>query len=186
MQNPRLASRYAKSLVDLVVEKDQLEVVQQDMLFLQRLLKGNPDVNALLKSPIIKADKKQKILLAILEGKISTTTAGFINLLVAKGRESNLQEIAVAFTKQYDLLKHISKVKITTATPLDPATLGAIKEKVASEIKDTVELEAAVNEALIGGFVLEAGDKLFDASILRDLQDIKKQFNENIYVSDIR
>jgi F-type H+-transporting ATPase subunit delta len=186
MQNPRLASRYAKSLVDLVVEKDQLEVVQQDMLFLQRLLKGNPDVVALLKSPIIKADKKQKILLAILEGRVSGITIGFINLLVTKARESNLLEIAVEFTRQYNLLKHISKVRITTAVPLDPATLGAIKQKVASEITDTIDLEAVVNEALIGGFVLEAGDKLFDASILRDLQDIKKQFSENIYVSDIR
>ncbi|MCW3461914.1 ATP synthase F1 subunit delta [Chitinophaga nivalis] len=186
MQNPRLASRYAKSLIDLVQELNQLEVVHTDMLFLQQVMKSNPDVVSLLKSPIIKADKKQKILAAVLDGRVSATTLTFINLLVNKARESNLPEMAIEFTRQYNVLKNISPVKITTATPLDAATLDVIKQKVAAESNQQIQLETAVNPALIGGFVLEANDRLFDASILRDLKDIKQQFNKNIYVSDIR
>ncbi|MBL7734507.1 MAG: F0F1 ATP synthase subunit delta, partial [Chitinophagaceae bacterium] len=59
MLNPRLAGRYAKSLIDLAVEKNQLEEAYKDMVFLQALCKSNPDFVALLKSPIISADKKQ-------------------------------------------------------------------------------------------------------------------------------
>lgn len=186
MQNPRLASRYAKSLVDLASEKGQLEAVHADMLFLQQLAKSNPDVVSLLKSPIIKPDKKQKILAAILEGRVGAITASFVKLLVSKGREGNLPEIAQEYGKQYNLLKNISKVKITTAIPLDAATLDVIKQKVQAGTDKKVELEAAVDADLIGGFVLETGDRLFDASVLRDLNDIRKQFTQNIYVPNIR
>lgn len=186
MQNPRLASRYAKSLISLAQELNQLEVVHTDMLFLQQVMKSNPDVVSLLKSPIIKADKKQKILAAIFEGRISTTTSSFVNLLVSKGRESALAEMTTEFTRQYMLLKNISPVKITTAVALDNATLDVIKRKIASETTQQVQLETAVDPELIGGFVLEANDQLFDASILRDLKDIKQQFNRNIYVSELR
>jgi len=186
MQNPRLASRYAKSLVDLAIEKGQLEVVRADMQVLQQITKGNPDVVTLLKSPVIKPDKKQKILAAILEGKISNVTSLFIQLLVAKGRESNLPEITTEFARQYNLLNNISKVKITTAVPLDAAILSAIKQKVEAGSDKKIEMETAVEPDLIGGFVLETDDRLFDASILRDLKDIKKQFAQNIYTPNIK
>ncbi|NLR82703.1 ATP synthase F1 subunit delta [Chitinophaga eiseniae] len=186
MQNPRLASRYAKSLIDLVQELNQVEAVHTDMQYLQQVMKSNPDVVSLLKSPIIKADKKQKILAAVLEGRVSTTTLSFLNLLVNKGRESALPEIVTEFKRQYNTLKNISSVKITTAVALDNATLDVIKSKIASEVPQQVVLETAVNADLIGGFVLETNDKLFDASILRDLKDIKQQFTKNIYVSEIR
>jgi F-type H+-transporting ATPase subunit delta len=186
MQNPLLASRYAKSLVDLATEKGQLETVQTDMLFIQQLSKTNPDVVNLLKSPIIKPDKKQQILAAILEGRVTAITSAFIKLLVTKGRESNLPEIAVEYTRQYNVIKNISKVKITTAVPLDNAILDVIKTKVQSGTDKHITLESAVNPELIGGFVLETEDKLYDASVLRDLNDIKKQFAQNIYVPAVK
>ena len=186
MQNPLLASRYAKSLVDLAAEKGQLEAVRADMHTLQQITKSNRDVVALLKSPIIKPDKKQKILAAILENRVSGITTAFINLLVVKGRESNLPEITVAFEKQYNQLKNISKVKITTAVPLDAAILGAITQKVEAGTDKKIDVETVVNPDLIGGFVLETEDRLYDASVLRDLKDIKKQFTQNIYTPNIK
>lgn len=186
MQNPRLASRYAKSLIDLAVERNELEAVHSDVLLLQSILRSNPDVSVLLKSPVIKADKKIKILGAILDGKINAITSGFIRLLAIKGRESVLTEIAAAFEQQYNVIKGITHVKLTSAAPLEPALLNMIREKVETTAGRKIELETAVNANLIGGFVLETGNELFDASVLRDLKDIKKQFLKNIYVSDIR
>ncbi|GEP95648.1 ATP synthase F1 subunit delta [Chitinophaga cymbidii] len=186
MQNPRLASRYAKSLIDLAVEKDQLAAVHSDMLLLKAITRSNADVVALLRSPVIKADKKVKILGAILDGKISAITSGFIRLLSIKGRESVLAEIAVEFEKQYNLLNNITRVKLTSAAPLENGQLNLIREKVEASAGRKVEIETAVNPELIGGFVLETGNELFDASVLRDLKDIKKQFLKNIYVSEIR
>jgi F-type H+-transporting ATPase subunit delta len=186
MRNPRLASRYAKSLVDLAVEKNQLEAVYSDMQLLKAICQSNPDVVALLKSPVIKADKKRIILEAIFAGKISDMTTGFIRLLVSKGREAVLSEIADAVESQYNAINHIVKVKLSVATPIDSEMVQLITDKVAASSGKTVVINTVVNPDLIGGFVLETGNELFDASILRDLQDIKKQFLKNIYVSEIR
>lgn len=61
MPNPRLATRYAKSLIDLSVERGQLDVVYGDMQYLQQVCKASRDFVNLLRSPVIKADKKQAI-----------------------------------------------------------------------------------------------------------------------------
>ena len=60
MPNPRLAGRYAKSLLDLAVEKDELEPVYQDMVLMNNLIKASPEFERVLKSPVIKGDKKEK------------------------------------------------------------------------------------------------------------------------------
>jgi F-type H+-transporting ATPase subunit delta len=49
-----------------------------------------------------------------------------------------------------------------------------------------VELEAVVKEDIIGGFVLEAGDRLIDASIAYDLREVRKQFLNNDFIYKIR
>lgn len=168
------------------MEKNQLDAVHGDMLLLASIMRSNADVVALLRSPIIKADTKAKILGVVLDGKVSAITAGFIRLLTIKGRESVLPEITTEFEKQYNIIKGITRVKLTTAAPLDAVLLGTIREKVETSAGRKVELDIAVDPDLIGGFVLETGNELFDASVVRDLKDIKKQFLKNIYVSEIR
>ena len=101
MPNPRLASRYAKSLIDLAIEKGQLEKVIADMKWLQSVCKTNRDFVNLLRSPIIKPDTKKKILDAVTGRTVSEMTTAFTNLLVTKGRESFLPEISEAFVDAY-------------------------------------------------------------------------------------
>ncbi|CAN5883172.1 ATP synthase F1 subunit delta [soil metagenome] len=187
MNNPRLAGRYAKSLLDLAIEQNQLDVVYADVKLLTAIIKSNPDFVSVLKSPVINNDKKEKIINAVLNGRINTTTDLFIRLLIRKTRESNLPEIVKAFLEQYNKLKDIHHVKITTAFPLSAEGEQVILNKVRSNSSiQNIELETSVDEAIIGGFKLEVGGKLVDASILRDLNDVKKQFRSNEYIQQIR
>lgn len=187
MPNPRLATRYAKSLIDLASEKGQLEAVYADAKYLQALTKASREFANLLRSPIIKSDKKQGIIDAVTNGKVNAITTAFNKLLVAKGRESDLPEIFNTFIDQYNELKGIHTVRLTTAVPVSDELKNAIVTKAKSEAGlAQVELETKVDESLIGGFVLEYNNNLVDASILRDLKDIKKQFDKNIYIQQIR
>ncbi len=187
MTNPRLAVRYAKSLLDLAAEQNQLDAVFNDMKLLDNICKTNSDFANVLKSPIIKADKKNKIIDSVTTGRISTLTASFIKLLGGKGRESNLPEIISAFIEQYNISKGIHKAKLTTAVELTETMKNDFIAKIkTAEGVENIELETAVNESLIGGFVLEMEGKLADASILRDLRDVKKQFLNNDYIHRLR
>lgn len=187
MLQPRLAGRYAKSLIDLAQERNQLEQVYSDMIFLQSVCKQSREFVLLMRSPVISADKKNNIVDAIAGNKIGTLTASFNKLLIQKGRENVLPEIADAFIDQYNAIKGIHTVKLSTAEPVSDILKKAIEQKIKADAALTnIELETIVKEELIGGFVLEFDNKLIDASILRDLKDIQKQFRSNIYVKNIR
>jgi len=187
MPNPRLAARYAKSLLDLAIEKGQLDAVYNDMLLLQGLIRSSRELANLLKSPIINPDKKDKILDAVTAGKVSAITSTFIKLLIAKGREAYFAEIVTAFIDQYKDYKGIQTVKLTTAVPVSEDLKKAIVDKIrADKHLKSIELVTAVNEDLIGGFVLEIGDELVDGSIAFDLNNIRKQFQNNDFIYKIR
>jgi F-type H+-transporting ATPase subunit delta len=187
MTNPRLAGRYAKSLLGLAVEQNKLDAICADIRMLQSICNSNPDFVNMLKSPVIPSDKKEKILEAITAGKVDELTQAFLRLLIIKTREYSLPEIVKAFIEQYNELNGIHQIKITTAVPVSDALKNALAQKIKSDSKlDKIELEMAVKDELIGGFTLEVGGTLIDASIQRDLNDVKKQFKSNEYIHAIR
>ncbi len=131
--------------------------------------------------------KKNSIIESITAGRVIALTASFMKLLSAKSRESNLHEIICAYIDQYNEIKGIHRVKLTTALTLSEE----LKESFINKIKISnnifnIELETIVDEKLIGGFVLEMDGRLLDASIMRDLKDVKKQFQNNDYIHKLR
>lgn len=186
MQNPRLAHRYAKSLMDLAQEQNSLDQVMGDMQLLQTTTQSSPELKNLLRSPIVKADKKAAILQAVFENRISKLTAAFVQLVTSKGRENILPEIAVAFLDQYKELKRIRVGTLITAAPASDALKQALKTKAEAAMPGyTVELEEKVDPSIIGGFILELGDRSVDASVRRDLGEVRKQFRDNLYISQV-
>lgn len=187
MLNPRVASRYAKSLLDLAVEKGQLERVYTDMEYLQQLTKESRDFLNLLRSPVVKPDAKIKAVNAVTAGKISELTTAFTTLIITKAREGVLPEVITAFIKQYKQHKNIHTIKLTTAVPVSDEIKNAIVAQVKkSGNMQNIELETIVDPEIIGGFVLQAGDKLVDASILYDLKSISRQFENNDFIYKVR
>lgn len=187
MPNPRLASRYAKSVLDLAIEKGQLEKVFADMQWLQAVNKSNRDFVVLLRSPVIKGDKKEKIIDAVTKGNIGELTSAFIKLMVRKSREGFLPEVVTAFINQYKLHKNIHSIKLTTAVPVSEKVKNQIMDRIRQTTEmQNIELESIVNENIVGGFVLQAGDKLIDASIAYDLKAVARQFENNDFIYKIR
>lgn len=187
MPNPRLAGRYAKSLLDLAVEKNQLEPVYEDMVLMNSLIKASPEFERVLKSPVIKGDKKEKIISALTKDKMGAISTSFTRLLVKKGREFYLPEIITAFIKQYKDYQGIHIVSLTTAVPLTEDVKSVIVHKISESAHlKQVELKTKVNPDIIGGFIIEVDGQLIDASILYDLNAIKKQFESNDFIYKIR
>lgn len=186
MRNTRLATRYAHSLITLAEENGVVEEVLKDMQYIGELCDKSRDFILMLRSPIIKSDKKLAIMEAVFGDKISALTQSFIELLVKKKREFFLPEMAEAYQDQYNELNNIHVVKLTTAVSIDPKLVETIKQQVAKTLNQgTVEMEMNVDADIIGGFVLEIGDQQYDASVDKDLRDIKKQFTQNLYIPTI-
>lgn len=182
----RVASRYAKSLIELAQEQGKLERVLEDVNSFKSVLQ-NRDLHLFIKSPIIHVDKKTKVMEKIFAGKYDVLTMAFIRILIAKGREEYLPEIADEFVHQYKVLKHISTVRVITATALSEASIKNIHDQLqksdATDLK--VEIVTEVRPDLIGGFIIQFDDKVYDASVAHKLEQLKKEFAENLYVSRI-
>lgn len=186
MSVQRIASRYAKSLIELAQERGKLERVLEDVQSFQQVAK-NRDFLLMLRSPVVKADTKERVFKQLFGGKYDEITMAFLQILLRKGRESQLAEIANEFTHQYKVIKHISTVKLKTATQLSDATIKTIKDQLlaSTNTDQNVELVTEIDPNLIGGFVIEFDDRLYDASVVHKLNLLKKNFKDNLYISQI-
>ncbi len=185
MSVQRIASRYAKSLIELSSEQGKLDKILSDLELFEKVA-SNRDFSLMLKSPVIKSDKKKAIFDAILGDKMDKLTSTFFDIILRKGRESQLPAIAKEFRLQYKVLKHISSVKLITATPLADDAIASIKKQIeASDATDDhIDLEVEVDEKLLGGFVIEFDNKRFDTSVAHKLALLKKEFEGNQYVKE--
>lgn len=182
MSAGRIASRYAKSLIELALENDKLDLILDNIEAFREALE-NRDLTLMLKSPIINSDKKIQILSLIFEEAMDPLSFEFIKVVVHKGREEYLPEIADAFVEQYKGIKQISTIYVTTALPLSDELTDRI-QKILRESKVThenIELIKKVDRDIIGGFIIEIEDKLYDASVKHKIESLKKEFSKELY-----
>ena len=182
MSVKKVASRYAKSLLDLAVEYNKLENVKEDMDGLRSLTRENREFNAFLKSPVIQFTKKKAILEQLFSGKLDELTLKFILILASKQRETILVEIISAFIDQYRKLKHVSIVKIISAAPLPKDQVEQLRHKLEAS---TIGFENVEEVTLMGGYILEVEGNVYDASVRHKLENLKKEFKINLYESKI-
>ena len=183
MAGTQVASRYAKSLIDLSLEKGQLEKVHADMKNILLTCKGSHELVLMLKSPIIKSDKKEKVLKAVFKD-VNEITREFINIIVRKKREYALEEIADAFVSQYKVHKKILTAVITTAFGLDADLRAKVLDIVKKSKNSEVELVEKVDKNIIGGFIIQVGDIQDDTSIRTKIMKLTRVFNENPYIKE--
>lgn len=175
MSDIRIAARYAKSLMELAIEKSLLEQVNFDMRSLQTVTKQNTDLVNVLKSPIIMADKKTAIMQALFANSFNKLTNMFIETVIRKRREMYLPLIAQEFAKQYNQLNNISTATVTSATPLDANVQASVKEFIEKETNARIDLKTQVNPDIIGGLVIRIEDNLYDASIAKKIKTLRKE-----------
>ncbi len=180
MSELTVATRYAKSLIDLAVEQKSLEETKKDMVFFSQTLRANYQLQAVLANPIVAHSKKIKILEAIFGDKVSKLTDSFFKIMINKSRSEILYSTSKEFINQYNVIKHIVRAYVTSATALSEEN----KKKIASELeaatKGTIELHTKVDPKLIGGFVLTVGDMQVDTSISTSLNKLKQDFARGV------
>ena len=181
MSENKAASRYAKSILDLSQENNALEAMRADMVLVEHVIDENPELEAILKNPIVPIDKKAAILGDLFHGKVHEITITFLKLMVNKGRSALLFPASKQFITQYNSLKGIVTAEVSSATELTDSNRAEIIAVVKREVgANEVILKEKINTDLIGGFVLKVGDKQFDASIAHGLNKLKKEFAQGV------
>jgi len=184
MRDIKVASRYAKSLLLMSIDENILEEVYNDMKLVNSTCIENRELTLLLKSPIVKADKKNAILAEIFNKKVSIISSAFISIILSKKREGILPDIANSFIEAYKIHNNITTASVTTAVPLTKDQKTVIIALIKKQGKSNVELQEVVNEEVIGGMVLRIGDKQIDESIKKKLTNLEMEFDDNLFIKE--
>ena len=178
MSSYNIATRYAKALMQLATEKDILEQVSRDMELVYNGITSSKELRTVLKSPVIKTEKKQTILTNIFGKKISVVSSDFIRFIVDKNREDLIHEILKRFKELYNL--RINRVEAEVVSSID--LTNHQKEELYSSLVEYTQKEVLLNysldESLIGGFIVKINDTVLDASIKQQLSKLRKKLFE--------
>jgi F-type H+-transporting ATPase subunit delta len=151
------------------------------MVIIEQVIDKNPELEAILKNPIIPLDKKAGILENIFGTQVHKATRTFLQLIVSKGRSAILFETSKQFIAQYNRIKGIVTAQITSAVELTDANRVEIETIVKQALSaNQVILKEKIDPNIIGGFILKVGDKQFDSSISSSLNKLKKEFAQGV------
>ena len=185
MKDARAAIRYAKAILNLAKDSKEETAVNNDMLLIATTIAENHDFEVLLRSPIVKASDKIKVLNALFADKVNNITLGLFHLLDDNKRISLLHAIAKQYAIIYDFDKHMQVAKVTTAIPLTKDIEQQVLDKIVKLTGNKANLENVINPAILGGFILRVGDVQYDASISNYLNELKKEFDNSHYIPKI-
>ena len=184
MKQSKIATRYAKSLLGLVLEKNLLDETVNDMEFVKSVCSTNKDFRMLLKSPVVKTDKKLNIFNQVFSNSLNELSIDFIKIITTKKREMHLEGIAESFIRQYKSYKKIETATVTTAVEIDDKTRKEILSYISKHGNKNIELTEIIDKNIIGGTIIKMGDKQLDTSISRTIKELKQTFNKNLYIKD--
>ncbi len=179
MNDSRLASRYARALFMLAKERNQVEVVKQDLSRLMALLSDSAEFKWLLESPVITGSEKVRMAEIALTGSIEPISLDFLKLLINHRRENNLASTCRMFTELYKTDQGIMEALVESAIPVDVKFLEGLTKQLEVSSHRRIDMKTETNEALIGGFILTLEDQQLDASVLSKLKRIRQELRES-------
>jgi len=185
MNEARVGSRYAKSLIELAIERNVLDQVEKDMTYFLAVCDASPEFVRVMSNPIIPHPKKKEILKQLFTGKVSDLTLSMFVLITDKQREGYLVSMAHEFASMYRANKGIDLAEVTTAYPLQDDQRQQFINLVTKKTGKKVELIEKVKPSILGGYILKIEDRMIDESIQNKLTRLKSKLNDNSYTPKI-
>jgi len=175
MSNYRVASRYAKSVFDLAIEIKLVDKVFNDMLLIDRVCNENRSLVIMLKNPIIRYDFKLNVLTRIFQKHVEEITMKFMTLICRKNRADILPATSKVYVELYHGYKGIIRADVSSAVKLSSEIQKDFISIVTKATGKKVELSTNVNESLIGGYILQVGDKMIDNSLKNKINNLRRE-----------
>jgi F-type H+-transporting ATPase subunit delta len=177
--NSKIIKGYTKALFESS-EPNQLEQVNNKLMLLAEVWSSNSELVELISDPAIQSEKKLLSLRIFLEvcglnpsqpiDEVDKRLVSFVNLVFENGRLAILPEISTRFTLMFERLKHILRLEIKTAYPVEEAQIAKLTEAVEARLGVKPIISTTVDPNIIGGMIVTSGDKLYDLSIRGGLE----------------
>ena len=166
-----LAARYARALYDAAFAQDRLEPVIDEMASLGRLIAESEPLRRLLANRLTDAGKAAPVLNQALQGQgFSALVRNFVQVALANRRLSNLPALVAGFAAYVAARRGELTARITSAHPLTDLQRNQLRARLTEAGYGRVNLDEAVDPAVLGGLSVKIGAKLYDTTLRSRLE----------------
>lgn len=175
MRDETVARKYAEALFDLAQRHEGLEIFGEGIEIVARLVAEEPRLRAFLETPRVDAEAKKAVLRKAFEGRVPPMLLNFLLITIDKRRQRLLRQIAIEFAGLIDEHENRVHVDVTVARPLDDSTTAALGARLSTLLGKTAVPHYQVDPKILGGVVVRAGDTIYDGSLRRRLEGMRRQ-----------
>jgi F-type H+-transporting ATPase subunit delta len=173
----RLARVYAEALLSTATQANEADAVGEQLdSFAADLLGRHPAIASYLANPAVNREQKVSALREAINNPRSNTTIlfrKFLGVLHANNRLGLLSDIAVAYRKLRDQAARRVRVTVRAATDLTPDQTAALTATLAESLNQTPILTVVVEPELLGGLIVQVGDRVYDTSVRSRLETLR-------------
>ncbi len=175
MSDFRVASRYARSVFELAIELKIVDKIYDDMVLMNQVYSSNRNLVTLLKNPIVRYDYKLRVLNRVFDGHLNELTMKFLALMCRKNRAQIILETNRVFMDLYRGYKGIVQANVSSAVALSANLKKEFEGKISKATGKKVDLDTKVDASLLGGYVLQIGDRQLDDSLKGKLNNLRRE-----------
>ncbi|MCE2399545.1 ATP synthase F1 subunit delta [Candidatus Poribacteria bacterium] len=175
MRDIRVAKPYARALYEAASEQNALLSITADIDKLRELLEQSEELTQFINSPLLSPQVKSDTFQQLFTDSMHPLMINFFKLLALKQRERYLVAIMDVFSAIVDEAAGRVVAKVTTAVPITQSQDRQLVQQLSAYSGKQVRLETETDEQIQGGFIVQLGDTVFDASITTQLQRLKRQ-----------
>ncbi len=170
-----VARLYAGSALGLASDP---EALLEELAGIGELLDRNPDVEAALASPLVDAAARRSLVETAFRGRLDDVLVNTFQVMNRKGRLGLLRAFIEGFRLELEAAQGLTEVEVVTATGLSDAQRRRTEEVAASWVGGKVRLLEEVDETVLGGMMLKAGDRKLDRTVARELETVGERLFE--------
>jgi len=169
-----ISKRYAYALFEAGLELNKLKEFKDDLSSVVDVLLKEAELRKVLLHPKVAKDEKKELLNCIFNGRIATEVLNFLYVLVDKRRANVIMEINREFIELYNEHENIIEVTAVTSVLMDDNVKNKLRITLENKLNKKVQLKNVVDKDIIGGVLLNIGNKVIDGTVKGQLQEIEK------------
>jgi F-type H+-transporting ATPase subunit delta len=178
MASSKIANRYATSFFENSLENNNLETVYDDINLFIKTFDLSSELRRAVESPVIRTELKLSLIDEIFSNKLSKYTLNFVHFIIEKKREELFYEIAKRFVEMKNEHLGIVEMEVKTAFEFTKEQLSNLKNRFEQILKKKVIMNIKIDKNIIGGFIAQVGDTVYDASVIHQLDLLRKEFKQ--------
>lgn len=175
-----VSKTYSHALFEIAIESNLLERVSDDFEFVVKSLEEYPSFYEIITSPKIQLEEKKQIMDDTFGGKISSEVLNFIKILIDKKREGYIKEIFKEFKKISNDHNGLVVAKVESVVSLEEDEIKELEAKLNKLTGKTVTVKNVINPEIVGGLIVNVGDKIIDGSVRNKLENLKNDLAQII------